>query len=50
VGRKVRNTIKDIGGTMPENLPVEKHIRELKKDKKKLLKSKASQILSREKA
>jgi DNA-damage-inducible protein D len=38
VGRKVRNTIKDIGGTMPENLPTEKHIRELKKENKKLLK------------
>jgi len=40
VGRKVRNTIKDIGGTMPEELPVEKHIRELKNKKKNLLRNK----------
>jgi DNA-damage-inducible protein D len=38
VGGKVRQTIKDIGGTMPENLPSEKHIKELKSEKKKLLK------------
>lgn len=31
VGGKVRQTIKDIGGILPENLSVEKHIRELKK-------------------
>ena len=30
VGGKVRQTIKDIGGTMPENLSSEKHIKELK--------------------
>lgn len=40
VGGKVRQTIKDIGGTTPENLPPEKHIRELKSEKKKLLKGK----------
>ena len=40
VGGKVRQTIKDIGGTTPENLPPEKHIKELKSEKKKLLKSK----------
>lgn len=40
VGGKVRQTIKDIGGTLPENLPMEKHIKELKKEKKKLLKNK----------
>ncbi len=40
VGGKVRQTIKDIGGTTPENLQPEKHIKELKRDKKKLLKSK----------
>lgn len=39
VGGKVRQTIKDIGGTTPENLPPEKHIKELKSEKKKLLKS-----------
>ncbi len=37
VGGKVRQTIKDIGGTTPENLPAERHIRELKNEKKKLL-------------
>lgn len=36
VGGKVRQTIKDIGGVMPENLPVEKHIKELKKETNKL--------------
>jgi DNA-damage-inducible protein D len=39
VGGKVRQTIKDIGGTTPENLPPEKHIKELKSEKKKLLKA-----------
>jgi len=37
VGGKVRQTIKDIGGTTPENLPPEKNIRELKDKKKKLI-------------
>lgn len=37
VGGKVRQTIKDIGGTIPENLLPEKHIRELKKEKNKIL-------------
>jgi DNA-damage-inducible protein D len=40
VGRKVRNAIADIGGTMPENLPPEQHVKELKKEKRKLLKKK----------
>ena len=31
IGGKVRQTIKDIGGTMPENLPPEVHIREIEK-------------------
>ncbi len=30
VGEKVRQAIKDLGGTMPENLKPEKHIREVK--------------------
>jgi len=38
VGGKVRQTIKDIGGTTPENLLPEKHIRELKGKNKKSLK------------
>jgi DNA-damage-inducible protein D len=36
VGGKVRQAIKDIGGTMPESLPPEKHIKQIKKDSKKL--------------
>lgn len=36
VGGKVRQTIKDIGGELPENLPTEKHIRELKNELKHL--------------
>ncbi|MFA6297417.1 MAG: DNA damage-inducible protein D [Candidatus Paceibacterota bacterium] len=32
VGGKVRQTIKNIGGTLPENLKPEKHIKEVKKD------------------
>lgn len=39
VGKAVRDTIKELGGTMPENLPKpEKSIKEIKKDQKKLLK------------
>jgi DNA-damage-inducible protein D len=36
VGKKVRQTIKEIGGTMPENLPVEESIKKVQKklDKK----------------
>jgi DNA-damage-inducible protein D len=40
VGGKVRQTIKDIGGTLPENFQPEKHIKELKSEKRKLLKNK----------
>jgi len=40
IGGKVRQTIADIGGTMPENLPIERHIKEIKKEQKKLLKNK----------
>lgn len=40
VGGKVRKTIKEIGGTLPENLLPEKHIKELKSEKKKSLRSK----------
>ena len=36
VGGKVRQTIKDIGGELPENLPIEKHIKEIKKEVKKI--------------
>lgn len=41
IGRKVRKTIEDIGGTMPENLPVAESIKKLdKKDEPKKLKDK----------
>ena len=37
VGKKVRNTIKELGGTMPEDLPTpEKSLKELEKGNKKL--------------
>jgi len=39
VGGKIRQTIKDIGGELPENLPPEKHIKELQKEKRKLEKN-----------
>ena len=35
VGGKVRQTIKDIGGVLPEELPPEKHGREIKREVKK---------------
>ena len=38
VGQKVRKTIKDIDGTMPEDLNPEKHIKEIEKVEKKILK------------
>lgn len=39
VGKKIRQTIREIGGTMPEALKPEKHIKELEKERKKLLKA-----------
>jgi len=36
VGGKVRQTIKDIGGLLPEELPTEKHIKEIKKEIKEI--------------
>lgn len=36
VGGKVRQTIKDIGGVLPEDLPPEKHIKELIRELKQL--------------
>lgn len=38
VGKKVRETIRDLGGTMPENLPTPDNIRESKKRVKQLSK------------
>jgi DNA-damage-inducible protein D len=40
VGEKVRNTIKSLGGTMPENLPVAENIKVSKKRVKMSIKSK----------
>ncbi len=42
VGQKVRKSIKDIGGTMPEDLPPETHIKQLEKQKRQLLKKQPS--------
>jgi len=43
VGKKVRKTIQEIGGAMPENLPVANSIKKLdKKDETKKLKKKKS--------
>ena len=40
VGQKVRQTIKELGGTMPENLPTEDSIKKIENEKIKSLKSK----------
>lgn len=45
VGGKIRQTIKDIGGELPENLKPEKHIKEVKKEIK-LLEKQANKKLS----
>ncbi|HEX3716717.1 MAG TPA: DNA damage-inducible protein D [Verrucomicrobiae bacterium] len=39
VGRKVRNTIRELGGTMPENLPVAENIKKVESREKKRLKA-----------
>ncbi len=45
VGKKVRDTIKDLGGTMPEDLPTpEKSIQQLEREQKKKLKYKISPV------
>lgn len=36
VGKKVRQTIQNIGGVMPEHLPAEKHLKDVTKELKKL--------------
>lgn len=45
IGGKVRQTIKDIGGVLPENLKPEKHIREIKKDVR-LLKKQTKKVVA----
>ena len=42
VGQKVRKTIKEINGTMPENLKPEKHIKKIKAKNIKIIKNKKS--------
>jgi len=44
VGREVRNVIKKIGGTMPENLPPEEPIKKLTSQKRKELKAETKKI------
>jgi len=39
VGRTVRRTIHELGGTMPENLPAAEHIKKIEKREKKRLKT-----------
>ncbi len=40
VGKKVRNTIKELGGTMPEDLPTpDKSLKELEKENTNLIKN-----------
>lgn len=41
VGAKIRKTIKELGGTMPENLPVAEDIKKIEIKQKKKLKDKA---------
>ncbi len=41
VGAKIRQTIKEIGGSMPEDLPVEEDIKKIETKQKKKLKDKA---------
>ena len=38
VGKKVRKTIEELGGTMPENLPVEENIKQIEKPSKSISK------------
>lgn len=41
VGQKVRQTIEELGGTMPENLPTpEKSIKQIEREQKKITKNK----------
>ena len=40
VGKKVRDTIKEIGGTMPEDLPPVESIKAIERKKRKAIKSK----------
>lgn len=43
VGQKIRQTIEELGGTMPEDLPTEESIRKIENEKNKSLKPKSKQ-------
>ena len=43
-GRKVRQTIHELGGTMPENLPVAESIKQVESREKKRLKAEQKKI------
>ena len=45
VGKKVRDTIKDLGGTMPEDLPVVKSIKEIEREKREGITQKKNYVL-----
>ena len=45
VGRKVRQTIRELGGTMPENLPVAESIKKVESREKKRLKAELKKAL-----
>jgi len=47
VGSKVRKTIEEIGGTTPENLPTEKHIKEIKEEVKRLEKIENKKLIEK---
>jgi DNA-damage-inducible protein D len=50
IGRKVRKTIEDIGGTMPENLPTpNKSIKQIEKDSTKIITGGLNELLRRNK-
>ena len=42
VGQKVRQTIKELGGTMPENLPAAESIKKIEAKKRNQLKEKTN--------
>ena len=44
VGKKVRQTIQELGGTMPENLPVAENIKQVASREKKRLKAEQKQL------
>ena len=44
VGRKVRKTIQELGGTMPENLPVAENIKKVESREKKRLKAEQKKL------